>query len=103
MAVTLTAAELADGTGATIERATRVLAVAVQLVTDYAPQAPTEALNEAVIRFAGYLMASDFGAVRAESLGPQSAEYVVNHSPAFRNSGAAMLLTRYKRRRAGAI
>ena len=99
MAVTLTAAELADGTGATIERATRVLAVAAQLVTDYAPQAPTEA----VIRFAGYLMASDFGAVRAESLGPQSAEYVVNHSPAFRNSGAAMLLTRYKRRRAGAI
>lgn len=102
-AVTLTAQELADETGADLSRATRVLAVAARLVTDYAPQAPTEALNEACVRFGGYLLASDFGTVRSESLGPQSLEHVTNHAPMFRNSGAAALLTRYKRRRAGAI
>lgn len=101
--VTLTAQQLADETGAELSRATRVLAVAARLVGDYAPQAPAEVANEAVVRFGGYLLASDYGTVRSEGLGPQSVEYQMNHAPAFRNSGAMALLTRYKRRRAGAI
>ena len=99
----MTAQELADETAADLARATRVLPVASQLVVDYAPDAPTAVLNEAVIRFAGYLLASDYGTVRDESIGPMSVTYQMNHAPAFRNSGAAALLTRYKRRRAGAI
>ena len=101
--VTLTADELADETGETVDRATRALPVAARVVTEYAPDAPTELLNEAVIRFGGYLLASDYGTVRREELGPKAVEYQMNHSAAFRNSGAMMLLTRYKRRRAGTI
>ena len=103
MAVTVTAQQLADETSADLDRATRVLAVARRMVEDYAPLAPSEIQDEATIRFGGYLLSSDYGAVRDESIGPMSASYVVNHSSAFRNSGAAMLLTRYKQRRAGAI
>ena len=101
--VTLTAQQLADETSADLARAERVLPVASQVVVDYAPNAPAAVLNEAVIRFAGYLLASDYGGVRSESLGPMSVDYTVNHAAMFRNSGAAALLTRYKRRRAGAI
>ncbi len=101
--VTVTAAQLAAETSAETERAARVLRVASRTVLDYAPKAPTELLNEAVIRFAGYLLGSDYGTVRKETVGPFDTEYVTNHAAAFRNSGAAALLTRYKRRRAGAI
>ena len=101
--VTLTAQQLADETGVTVDRATRLLAVATATVTDYAPDAPGPILNEAVIRFAGYLGQSDYGTVRDESLGPMSVSYVTNHAAMFRNSGAAALLTRFKRRRAGAL
>ena len=103
MAVTLTAAELAAETGADLSRATRVLGVATAMVEDYAPLAPPAVQNEAAIRFGGYLVASDYGGIRAESLGPMSVDYTVNHAAAFRNCGAAMLLTRWKVRRAGAI
>ena len=101
--VTVTARQLADESTATLERATRVLAVAVRAVVDYAPAAPAELLDEAVIRFGSYLLTSDVGAVRSETIGPLTVEHVVNHAAAFRNSGAAMLLTRYKIRRAGTI
>ena len=99
----VTAQQLATETGATLERATRLLPVAVQIVTDYAPHAPEVLRDEATIRFAGYLAQSDYGTVRSETLGPMTVERVVNHAAAFRNSGAAMLLTGHKRRRAGAI
>ena len=55
MVVTLTAAALAAEIGATEERATRLLAVATEAVTRYAPNAPEALANEATIRFAGYL------------------------------------------------
>ena len=84
-------------------RAARLLAVGTQLVQDYAPRAPAALQNEAVIRIAGYLGQSDYGTIKTESEGPKQVEYAMNHAAAFRNSGAAMLLTRYKRRRAGAI
>ena len=99
----LTADQLAAESGATLERASRVLPVAERMVEDYAPGAPPELKDEAAIRFGGYLLGSDFGAVRSETLGPLERELVVNHAGAFRNSGAAMLLTRYRVRRAGAI
>ena len=99
----LTADQLAAESGATLERASRVLPVAVRTVEDYAPGAPPALKDEAAIRFGGYLLGSDFGGMAAETMGPMSREYVVNHATAFRNSGAAMLLTRYRVRRAGAI
>ena len=86
-----------------IERADRVLAVATQMVNDYSPNAPDVLKDEAVIRFGGYLLGSDYGAIVDETLGPMSQTYAVNHAAAFRNCGAAMLLTRYRVRRAGAI
>ena len=101
--VTITAERLAAETSAEIGRASRVLEVARRKVLDYAPSAPGELLDEAVIRFGGYLLGSDYGAVRSEALGPKSAEYVTNHAAAFRNSGAAALLSAYKKRRAGSI
>ena len=101
--VTITAAALATETGADLPRAERLLAVATQMVVDYAPQAPSTLLDEAVIRFAGYLAQSDFGAVTSEEIGPLKVAYTERHGPMFRNSGAAALLTRHKVRRAGAI
>ena len=85
------------------ERANQLGAVASAMVEEYAPGAPQELKNEAVIRFAGYLAQSDFGTIRKEDIGPQSFEYVTNHAAMFRNSGAAALITRWKIRRAGAI
>ena len=108
MAVTIDAAVLAAATGLAETDpggpvAARVLAVATQVVEDYAPDAPEALQNEAVIRFAGYLSQSDFGGIPEETIGPLSVKYTVNHAAAFRNCGAAALLTRYRVRRAGAI
>ena len=102
-AVTITADELAAETSITEARAARLLPVAVAIVSEYAPLAPVAILNEAVIRLVGYLGSVDYGTIRSESLGPMAVDYVTNHSAAFRNSGAAMLLTRWRRRRAGVI
>ena len=99
----VTAQALADATGAPLDTATRLLPVVQQAVDDYAPGAPVPLKDEAVIRFAGYLAQSDFGGVRQEAIGPKTVEYVTSHAAAFRNSGAAALLTRYKVRRAGSI
>ena len=101
--VTLTAQELSDETGATLDRAERFLEVGTEIVTEYAPQAPTAVLNEAVIRLGGYLAQSDYGTIREESLGEKSVSYQLNHAMMFRNCGAQALLTRYKIRRAGLI
>ena len=101
--VTVTAAQLADEANASQQRAVRVLAVAIQTVTDYAAGAPPVLLNEAVIRFGSYLLGSDSGAVKSETDGPFSTEYQLNHAAAFRNCGAAALLTRHKVRRGGVI
>ena len=105
MAVTITAETLAAETGAEIEQARRLLAVATAAVERYAPVAPESAANEAVIRLAGYWAGSDFGGVKSESIGPRSVEYTPpsTNAAAFRNSGAAALLTHFKRRRAGAL
>lgn len=101
--VTLTVAALAEEIGASVERAERLLEAASERVLDYAPEAPDALLNEAVIRFAGYLNGSHYGGIIEDEIGPKRVQYTTNHAAAFRNSGAAGLLTRYKRRRAGAI
>ena len=92
--------------GATLDsddRTSELGAVAAAMVEQYAPGAPGPLKDEAVIRFAGYLAQSDFGTIGKEVIGPRDVEYVTNHASAFRNSGAAMLLTRWRVRRAGAI
>ena len=103
MAVTITASELADEIGVTGSRAVRLLPVATRKVQDYAPSAPAELQNEAVIRFAGYLGQSDYGTIQSETIGPKDVTYPTNHAAMFRNSGAASLLTTYKVRRAGKV
>ena len=120
MAVTITAANLAFRIGlesgshvpgaqmsaqeiAAQALSAQLLAVAAGQVEEYAPNAPDQTANEATVRFAGYLAQSDFGGVRKEDAGPLSTEWTTNHASAFRNSGAEMLLTRWKVRRAGAI
>ena len=78
-------------------------AVASALVEQYAPNAPQTLRDEAVIRFAGALAQSDFGTISQESIGTRSVTYTTNHASAFRYSGAAMLLSKWRVRRAGAI
>lgn len=102
--VTITAGQLAaDVPISDLDRAGRVLAVATAIVVEYAPHAPAALLNEAVIRLSGYLTQSDYGGIREEKMGPREVAYQMNHAMMFRNSGAQALLTRWKRRRAGAI
>ena len=105
--MTLTAAELqpriAGAAANDLATAEQLLNVARARVDDYAPTAPDAVANEAVVRFAGYLSQADFGTVRREEIGPRSVEYQTNHANAWRNCGAAMLLTRWARRRAGTI
>ena len=105
MAVTIIRDEIIDDIGAhhasDLPRLERMLAVATEVVESYAPNAPEVIQNEAAIRFVGYLAQADYGTIRSESAGGRSVEYHLNHSTAFRNCGAEMLLTRYKKRRAG--
>ena len=103
-AADITVAGLASALGIPEPRAGTLLEAALAMVGRYAPAAPAELANEAVIRFAGYLAeASSYGAVAKDAIGPLDREFVVNHGSAFRNSGAAMLLSRWRVRRAGAI
>ena len=81
----------------------RAGSVASAHVERESPAAPQDVRNEAVIRFSGYLLKSDLGAVSSRSLGPISTEYVVNHAPMFRNCGAKGLLAPWKVRHAGVI
>ena len=84
-------------------RAAGALAAAAQTVNDYAASAPEALRDEATIRFGVYLLTASPATARSLTVGPISADYVVNHGPAFRNCGAAMLLSRYRVRRAGTI
>ena len=95
----------------TDERVQQLGAVGAALVEDYAPASPQAVKDQCVEMIAGYLAESaggGFGAVRSESINLDSSvilqtDRVSNHAAAFRNCGAAGLLTRWKIRRAGAI
>ena len=92
--------ELSDG------RVDRLGATASAMVEQYAAAAPQALKDEAVIRFVGYLAeAPAFRAVEKQTVGPLDIQYAanVNHGSAFRNCGAAMLLSRWRARRAGSI
>ena len=75
MAVTLTAAELAEAIGADSTTATRLLAVATELVNRYAPDAPGPMANEAVIRSAGWLAEQPAASIRSETVGDIMTSY----------------------------
>ena len=85
------------------ERIGGIGAAASAMIERYAPGAPVALRDEALIRAAGYLLDAGTGAVAKESVGPLSLDRVTNHAPAFRNCGAAALLSRWRVRRAGAI
>ena len=101
--VTITAAELAEALAVNMATADRLLSVASELVTRYAPAAPSAILNEAVLRTAGWLVEQPAAAVTSEATGDISTRYAVNNLSAVRHSGAMALLTAYKVRRGGAI
>ena len=61
-----------------------------------APEAPQAIRDEAVIRYAGYMAGADYGAIRAETIGPQSVDYKVSHGNAWRSCGAAGLLAPWR-------
>lgn len=105
MAVTLTAPDLAGILNIEQNTATRLLSVAAELVNEYAPNAPESVQNEAAIRCAGWLneSAGGFGYVARERIGPHEVTYKANEKGALYHSGGAALLTRWKRRRAGAL
>ena len=103
MAVTITAATLQVSIGGTLEHATRLLGFATERVNLVAPTAPDPVANEAVIRYAGYMLQSDFGGIVKEDLGPKSTEYQLNHANAWRNSGAAGVLAPWAPKKAGVI
>ena len=103
MAVSIDVNGLMEATGLDTATATRLLPVATRIVEDYAVSAPSELQDEATIRLSGYLASTPWGAAQSETVGPMTISYQSNDAAAFRNSGAAALLTRYRIRRAGAI
>ena len=107
MAVDLTATDLRSflGDDVTEDRAGQLLEVARARVEGYAPDAPSEVADEATRRYAGYLLLAEesHGVLRRLRTGDSEAEFVSNHSAAFRNSGAEAILTGSKKRRGGLI
>ena len=103
MAVTLTAAELAEAIGIDAPTATRLLAVVSELVTRFAPDAPSAISNEAALRAAGWLNEAPASGARSESIGDISTSYSPAMTGGFRASGAMALLSPWKVRRGGAI
>ena len=65
---------MANVAGRAGERAAELGAVASALVEQYVPAAPQALRDEAVVRFAGYLAQSDFGAIPKESMGPRAVD-----------------------------
>ena len=103
MAVTITAAQLAEAVGVDSTTATRLLAVATELVTRYAPDPPDSVANEAAIRTAGWLAEMPRAAITSESEGDIRTSYAPTMLSALRHSGAMALLSPWKIRRAGQI
>ena len=104
MAVKITAAGFAAALKTTQTTITdRIYEASKVMVEDYAPAAPSVLQDEALIRFGSYWLTASPGATREEEIGPQRVEHVTNHGPAFRNCGAAAILSRWKIRRGGAI
>ncbi|MDE2652552.1 MAG: hypothetical protein OXI71_01940 [Gemmatimonadota bacterium] len=97
MAVTINADALGTAIGADATTAARLLRVASEIVTRYAPDAPDAIQDEAVIRVAGWLRDSPSAGILQRRVGER--EYAL-HRPtltsALRSSGAMSLLRPYR-------
>lgn len=101
--ITISAMDLSYALTVDLQTATALYGVCVNMVEEYAPLAPTANKHEAIYRFGAYLADASPGTKQSETFGPKSVTFTTNHSAMFRTSGAAALLTRWKRRRAGKI
>ena len=98
-----TPADLAATLNLSVTDAEGLYAVGVNEIEAYAPLAPGPNKTEALRRFLAYIVDAEPGTKQSETFGPKSIDFTTNHSSAFKNCGAAMLLTRYRKRRAGSI
>ena len=97
--------------GVDTARAGELVTVAEAVAERYAPAAPDWAISESVMRYASYVADGGSGAVRSESetveTGPHTAtrsrDLIADHSGGFRRSGAAAVLSPYRKRRGGVI
>ena len=103
MAVTITATAFAEAIGADSATATRLLAVASELVNRHAPDAPVAIQNEAAIRTAGWLAEQPSAAITSETEGDIRTSYAPAMTSALRHSGGMALLSPWRVRRAGQI
>ena len=103
MAVTITAAQLAEAVGVDSTTATRLLAVAAALVNRFAPDAPDAIANEGAIRTTGWLAEQPSAAITSETEGDIRTSYAPSMQSALRHSGAMSLLSPWKNRRGGTI
>ena len=104
MAVTITLMEVTSALGLLTDEASRHYPVASALVEEYARGSiiPAEIENEAVVRLTGFLhsTATSHGGIRSQKVDDLEVQYFASHKSALRNSGAEMLLSRFKQRRA---
>ena len=103
MAVTISVAALAEAVGIDSDMATRLLAVASELVNRHAPYAPVAIQNEAAIRTAGWLAEQPSAAITSETEGDIRTSYAPAMTSALRHSGGMALLSPWRVRRAGQI
>ena len=99
--------ELAGIIGADAETATRLLKLAMEIVTRYVnnSEAPEVTLRmRRVIRLCGWLYESPANRTSQIGIGPDiSLRFNLSQNSALRHSGAMSLLSPYKRRRASPI
>lgn len=105
--MTLDAAGLAGALGLDADStvAARLLPVVTEAVNRYAPDAPDVMSDEAAVRYAAYLkdavaVPNAAGSFSIGDIGPLTSS-PHSHARAFTLSGAAALLSRYRKRRAG--
>lgn len=103
MAVTLDAVALRQALSVHPAEANRILPVASKLVERYAPGAPEEIQNEAVIRLSGWLCEQPAASIREEETGDIRTSYAANNANALKHSGAMSLLAPFRVYRAGVI
>ena len=94
---------LGVGDGVDDQTLARWGATASERVERYAPDAPQATKDESVVRLAGYVSEMQYGTVRSESIGPKSMEFTTNNAAAFRNCGAAGLLSPWRIRRGAPV
>ena len=100
----LSVAELAAAAMVKQEVAERLLPVGQAMVARYAPDAPVEMRNEAIIRYAGYLAQTRQHGLTKISVKDIDIEFSErSHAAAFQHSGAKALLSPWRVRRGGVI